>query len=42
MNTLVDPVDPSHEDDNKTVHHLHVNPAIKIIRENERRPSMLI
>lgn len=38
MNTLVDPEDPSHEDDNKTVDVISV---IEIIREKKTRPSML-
>lgn len=38
MNTLVDPEDPSHEDDIKTS---NATSVIKIIREKKRRPSML-
>lgn len=38
MNTLVDPEDPSHEDNDKTV---NVTEVIKIIREKKTRPSML-
>lgn len=38
MNNLVDPEDPSHEDDNKTV---DVTEVIEIIGESKTRPSML-
>lgn len=39
MNTLVDPEDPSHEDNDKTVDVTEV--IIKIIREKKTRSSML-
>lgn len=38
INTFVDPEDPSHEDNDKTV---DVTEVIKIIREKKTRPSML-
>lgn len=38
INTFVDPEDPSHEDNDKTV---DVTEVIKIIRESKTRPSML-
>lgn len=38
MNTLVDPEDPSHEDNDKTVDVISV---IEIIGERKTRPSML-
>lgn len=38
MNTLVDPEDPIHEDNDKTV---DVTEVIKIIREKKTRSSML-